>query len=69
MKLKKPKKILGGEKMAVKIDKELCNACGTCVDACAFDALSVEDFAICNEEECTECEACIDECPTGAISL
>ncbi len=63
------RKQLGGEKMAVKIDKELCNACGSCVDECAFDALSVEDVAICNEEECTECEACIDVCPTNAISL
>jgi len=55
--------------MAVKIDKDLCNACGTCVDECAFEALSVEDVAICNEEECTECEACIDVCPSNAISI
>lgn len=55
--------------MAVKIDKELCTACGACVDACAFDALTVDEYAVVDEDACTECEACIDECPTNAISI
>lgn len=60
---------LAEERMAVKIDKEKCVACGVCVDVCPTEALSVEgDYAVCNAELCVDCGACIPECPTEAIS-
>ena len=53
--------------MAVKIDKEKCDACGTCVEACPVEAIAVKEKAEVNEEECVDCGTCIDECPNEAI--
>lgn len=55
--------------MAVTIDKEKCNACGTCVEACPVEALKLEDKATVDEETCIDCGTCVDECPEKAISL
>ena len=55
--------------MAVTIDKEKCNACGTCVDSCPVEALKLKDIATVDKETCIDCGTCVDECPEGAISL
>jgi Fe-S-cluster-containing hydrogenase component 2 len=55
--------------MAVKVDKEKCTGCETCVEACPVEAITVEnDLAIIDEESCIDCGACVDECPSEAIS-
>ena len=54
--------------MAVKIDKEKCDACGSCVEVCPVEAITVKEKAEVNEDECIDCGTCIDECPEGAIS-
>lgn len=57
------------ENKMIKIDQEKCNGCGSCVDVCPCDALSVTDGKCkVDNDACTECEACIGECPTQAIS-
>jgi len=51
---------------------EDCNDCGACVDACHFDAISVdEDTESCsvNKDKCMGCGICEDVCLPGAISL
>lgn len=55
--------------MAVKIDEEKCNACGTCADSCPVEALKINGKAKVDEEECIDCGTCVDECPEGAIEL
>jgi len=55
--------------MAVKIDKDKCDACGSCVEVCPVEAITLEDKAVINEEECIDCGTCVDECPNGAIEL
>ena len=54
----------------LEIDREQCIGCGACVDACAFDALRLDEheIAVVNDN-CTACGACIDECPTEALRL
>lgn len=56
--------------MAARIDKTKCTGCGSCVEACSLDAITVDDgVAIADAEVCVECGACLDACPSGAISL
>lgn len=54
----------------LEIDRELCIGCEACVDACAFDAIHLDDdeIAVANDN-CTACGACIDECPVEALRL
>jgi NAD-dependent dihydropyrimidine dehydrogenase PreA subunit len=55
--------------MAVKIDASKCDACGSCVEACPVDAITLKDKAAVNEDECIDCGTCVDECPKEAIEL
>ena len=56
--------------MTLKVSRQLCSACGDCVEVCAVEALKLVDAVlIVNQEECIECCACVDECTTGALSL
>jgi ferredoxin len=54
----------------VQIDDELCTGCGTCVERCQFEALSVpEDVSVLTPERCIGCGVCTIECPEGALTL
>lgn len=55
--------------MAAKIKKDECVACGTCVDACPEEAITLEEIAVIDEKKCTECGSCVEECPTDAIEI
>jgi len=52
----------------VKVDKNECVGCETCVPVCPVEAISMKDEkAYIDPEICTECETCIAECPVEAI--
>jgi NAD-dependent dihydropyrimidine dehydrogenase PreA subunit len=55
--------------MAVKVDSEKCDACGSCVEVCPVAAIELKDKAVINAEECIDCGTCVDECPNEAITL
>jgi len=55
--------------MAVNINKNKCNGCGTCVDICPADAIKIEQEKAVVSDECVECGACVNACPNEAISL
>jgi ferredoxin len=55
--------------MPAKVDETTCTSCGTCVDACPVDAITMPDKAKVDAETCTECGVCVDECPVDAITL
>ena len=44
--------------MVVTIDKEKCNACGSCVEACPVEAIKLEDKAVVDEDTCIDCGTC-----------
>ena len=51
------------------IDEELCVACGTCIERCKFDAITVDDFAHVNSDKCVGCGLCALTCPEDAITM
>ena len=53
-----------------KTDMELCNACGTCEEACFFGARVWDDVALeVIADRCYGCGVCVDVCPEGAIEM
>lgn len=61
--------LLCNEGPMVVVDKHECTGCGTCVEACPVEAISLTDgVAHVDHDECTECLTCVDECSVEAIS-
>ncbi len=53
-----------------KTDKDLCTACGTCIDQCPVTALSMKnDLPVVDVEGCIACFCCQEMCPEMAIKL
>jgi len=53
----------------MKINRELCDICGSCVAVCPVDAISVSEFCVTiNQDKCIECGNCQQVCPAKAIS-
>ncbi|MHA2181851.1 MAG: 4Fe-4S binding protein, partial [Promethearchaeota archaeon] len=52
-----------------KTNEELCVSCGTCLERCKFQAISLNDYAEVNTERCIGCGLCAVTCPEEAISM
>jgi Pyruvate/2-oxoacid:ferredoxin oxidoreductase delta subunit len=52
-------------------DADLCTACGTCLDRCPPEALTMgdNDIPVVNLDRCFGCAACATGCPTEAIAM
>jgi NAD-dependent dihydropyrimidine dehydrogenase PreA subunit len=55
--------------MPAVVDKELCDACKSCVEVCPSDAVTVDEKAVVNVDDCIDCKACEDACTNGAIKV
>jgi ferredoxin len=56
--------------MPAKVDIETCTGCGSCVEVCPVEAITLDDgVAVVDEEICTDCGACANECPVEAIEM
>jgi heterodisulfide reductase subunit A-like polyferredoxin len=48
---------------------ESCIACGTCVETCLRDAITLEETAVIDPRLCNGCGVCISDCSYGALAL
>ena len=55
------------DRQTVWIDIQRCTGCGTCVEVCPVEAITLANGrAHINHETCTGCKACVNACPEGA---
>jgi ferredoxin len=53
-----------------RVDTGDCVACGACIDACQFGAISLNGgAAVVDEDACMGCGVCISTCAPDALSL
>jgi len=59
------------KRTVIKIDEDLCNGCGLCIDGCHEGALQLVDgkARMISDLYCDGLGACIGECPVGAITF
>jgi len=60
---------LGPSRYLAGVDIDACTACGTCEEMCPFEAITVEETAMINEEKCLGCGVCAVACLVEAITL
>ncbi|MFC1829347.1 4Fe-4S binding protein [Thermodesulfobacteriota bacterium] len=52
-----------------RVDEDECASCGTCVERCQMDAVTVDDVARIDVSRCIGCGLCVTTCEVGAIRL
>lgn len=52
-----------------KVDSILCSACGLCMGACMFDAISMESGVEVDPVRCIGCGVCVLTCENDALGL
>ena len=54
----------------IKIDQDLCDGCGICVEGCPVEALKVDGLQITHDlQKCKSCGRCVAVCPKNAVSV
>jgi ferredoxin len=61
--------MLASSGFVAQVDRDLCQACGTCEQACQFAAIHLDEVACIDAAKCMGCGVCVGQCSKGAISL
>ncbi len=57
------------EGVKITVNPDVCQGCGTCIETCIFEAISVKDGIAVHSDACRACGRCTRYCPNGAVSL
>jgi len=49
------------------VDHDTCDRCESCIAACPYAAIQLEDVPVIDTRICVGCGRCISACPTGAM--
>jgi len=49
------------------VDHDSCERCESCMAACPYAAIQLEEFPVIDAQTCVGCARCISVCPTGAM--
>lgn len=61
---------IGKSGFIAELDHEMCNLCGSCIEMCLFEAISLENESIkIDKDKCFGCGLCSYHCPQSAIRL
>ncbi|MCD6441426.1 MAG: 4Fe-4S binding protein [Candidatus Marinimicrobia bacterium] len=53
----------------IKINKNICDLCGTCISVCPVDCIELSETELSiNESICIDCMACVKICPFRALT-
>jgi len=58
--------------MPTVVNADECSGCGSCVDECPSEAITLDEengVAVVDQDECVECGACEEACPNQAIKV
>jgi len=55
--------------MGIKIKREICTGCESCLAVCTFGGIKLIDKKAQLTGDCSVCGACIEACPVGAIEI
>ena len=65
-----PRAVAKANFIAIVKDADSCTQCGTCVENCNFNAISLnEDFPEIDAEKCMGCGVCVINCPSEVLTL
>src|SRR5512135_83291 len=54
--------------MFIRVIKDKCTGCETCLSSCPYDAIVIKDGKAEITELCQMCRSCLSVCPEGAIT-
>ena len=56
--------------MKIRIDRQKCDLCGTCVAVCPVDCMKLSETRLdIDHQICTVCELCVRVCPLRALDV
>ncbi len=61
--------VVASSAFVLHVDETLCSACGACLEACSFEALTLDMTTQVAEMRCVGCGVCVQVCPSEALGL